>query len=34
MLATAIRYQIYKRSAFFGDKVNRVLPNATVLWWL
>jgi len=33
-LATAIRYLISKRSTFFGHKVNRVFPNATVLWWL
>ena len=30
-LATAIRYLIYKRSTFFGNEVNRVLPNATAL---
>jgi len=30
-LPTAIRCLIYKRTTFFGHKVNRVLPNATVL---
>jgi len=30
-LATAIRYLIYKRSTFFGQKVIPALPNATVL---
>jgi len=30
-LATAIKYLIYERSTFFGHKVNRILPDATVL---
>jgi len=30
-LAAAIRYLIYKRTTFFGHKVNRVLPNTTAL---